>query len=116
MRIWMYASEGFSALCFGWYGLACFFSKNMVEEFDRWRVPTLRIVTGTLQVAGALGILLGHFFYRPIVILAAGGLAAMMFFALLARLRIRDRILNAVPAFSLMLLNVFIVVSELKQS
>jgi hypothetical protein len=112
----MYASEVISAVCFGWYGLACFFSKNMVEEFDRWRVPTLRILTGGLQVAAALGILLGHFFYRPILILSAGGLAAMMFCALLARIRIRDKVTNAIPAFSLMLLNLFIVVTELKQS
>lgn len=111
----MYASEIISAICFGWYGLACFFSKNMVEEFDRWRVPTLRIVTGGLQVAAAAGILLGHFFSRPILIFSAGGLALMMFCALLARLRIRDRVVNAIPAFLLMLLNVFIVVAELKQ-
>jgi hypothetical protein len=116
MQILIYASEAISAICFGWYGLACFFSTSMVAEFDRWRVPTLRILTGGLQVAAALGILLGHFFYRPILILSAGGLAAMMFCALLARVRIKDKVTNAIPAFSLMLLNIFIVVSELKQS
>ena len=88
----------------------------MVEEFARWRVPTLRILTGALQVAAGLGILLGHFFFRPILLLSAGGLAAMMFCALLARIRIRDRVMNAIPAFLLMLLNIFIVVCELKQS
>jgi len=116
MQIWIYASEAISAICFGWYGLACFFSTSMIEEFDRWRVPTLRILTGGLQVAAALGILLGHFFYRPILLLSAGGLAVMMFCALLARVRIRDKVVNAIPAFTLMLLNIFIVVSELKQS
>lgn len=116
MHLFMYVSEAISAICFGWYGLACFFSASMVAEFDRWRVPTLRILTGGLQVAAALGILLGHVFYRPILLFSAGGLAAMMFFALLARIRIRDKVMNAIPAFLLMLLNIFIVVSELKQS
>lgn len=111
----IYISEAISAICFGWYGLACFFSTSMVEEFARWRVPTLRILTGGLQVSAAVGILLGHFFSRPILILSAAGLAAMMFCALLARIRIKDRVTNAIPAFLLMLLNLFIVVSELKQ-
>ena len=116
MQIYVYASEAISAICFGWYGLACFFSSSMVAEFDRWRVPSLRILTGGLQIAAALGILLGHFFFRPVLLLSACGLAAMMFCALMARIRIRDRVINAIPAFLLMLLNIFIVVGELKQS
>ena len=87
----------------------------MVEEFSRWRVPSLRILTGGLQVSAAFGILLGHFFSRPILLLSSGGLAAMMFFALVARIRIRDSIVNSIPAFLLMLLNIFIVVSSLKR-
>lgn len=104
-------AEGVSAAAFGWYGLTCFFSKAMVAEFERWRLPALRVLTGTLQIAASAGLILGHFFSKPAVVVSAGGLAVMMFCALLARVRIRDDPYAALPAFSLMVLNLFIVVS-----
>lgn len=111
MRVYSDLAEGISAVSFGWYGLTCFFSKAMVAEFERWRLPTLRILTGTLQIAAGVGLILGHFFSRPVLLVSAGGLAAMMFCALLARLRVRDHPYAALPAFSLMVLNLFIVFS-----
>ena len=83
----------------------------MVAEFDRWRLPTIRILTGTLQIAASVGLIFGHFFSQPILLLSAAGLAVMMFCALLARLRIRDRPYAALPAFSLMVINLFIAIS-----
>jgi len=101
-------AEALSALIFGWYGMTCFFSQHMIDEFARWELPYLRKPTGVMQVSASLGLILGHFYFRELMLLSAGGLAAMMFCALLARIRIKDEPLLVVPAFTLMMMNLFI--------
>lgn len=96
-----------SIVAFASYGVACFFSSNLVAEFERYRLPKLRRLTGLLEIAGALGILAG-FFYDPLRIVASGCLALLMTFAILARLRIKDSFLEMLPAVILLLLNIFI--------
>ncbi len=107
-------AQGISFVLFAWYGTSCLFSKRMISEFERYQLPRLRQFTGILQVAASLGLLVGHF-YRPVLLLSAGGLAAMMFLALVTRIRIRDPLYLAIPAFSLLALNLFIVFSALKE-
>jgi hypothetical protein len=63
-------------------------------------------------VAASLGLLLG-LFYRPLLLLSSGGLALMMFLAVVTRFRIKDPLLAAVPALVLCLLNAFIFVRAL---
>ncbi len=113
MQAFLNAAEGLSIISFAWYGLGCFFSPKMVDEFERYRIGRLRILTGTLQTAGSLGLLLGHF-YRPLLLLSAAGLAVMMLFAVITRFRIRDPLFAAIPAFSLLVLNTFIFVAALR--
>lgn len=107
MYIFYLVAQGISAVVFLWYGTTCFVSKTMIAEFERYRLPQLRILTGTLQIAGGLGIFAGHF-YRPVLLLSAGGLALMMLVAFVTRLRIRDSFFLAVPSLSLLVLNCFI--------
>lgn len=97
-----------SAVCFGFYGIGCFTSNRMQLEFERYKVPQLRQLTGALQIAGSIGIAAGYWF-RPILALSAGGLMLMMIYAVITRFKIRDTIYSAVPAFSLALLNAYIV-------
>ena len=99
-------AQGISVVLFLWYGAGCFLSKKMVVDFDRYRLPQLRIVTGALQIAGSIGIIAGNF-YQPLLLLSAGGLALMMLFAFLTRIRIRDSFLYAIPSLSLLLLNAY---------
>ncbi|HEX2917694.1 MAG TPA: DoxX family protein [Edaphobacter sp.] len=106
-------AQGVSIVAFTWYGLECFFSRKMVAEFERYQVPSLRKVTGGLQLAGSLAMLLGYF-YLPLLRLSAAGFAVMMFFAVLTRFRIRDPLYAAIPAFSLLALNTFILIASLK--
>lgn len=106
-------AQGISIVLFLCYGLSCFFSKRMVVEFERYRLARFRGMTGALQVAASLGILLGHFYSRPILVFSAGGLAVMMFLAVLTRFRIRDAVYLALPAFALCLLNAYIAVTGL---
>lgn len=101
-----------SAILFGGYGLNCLLSERMVAEFERYRLPGLRQLTGALQVAASLGLLAG-LLYRPLLLLSSGGLALMMFLAVVTRFRIKDPLLAAIPALALCLLNAFIFVRAL---
>ena len=115
MKVYAEVAQGISIVAFAWYGLGCFFSQEMVVEFERYRVPNLRTLTGMLQIAGSLGLLAGYF-YLPLLRLSAAGFALMMFLAVVTRLRIRDPLYAAIPAFSLFALNAFILVASLKPS
>ncbi len=97
-----------SAAAFGYYGLSCFWSDRIRQEFERYRVPQLRLLTGGLQLAGSLGIVAGNW-YRPLLVLSAGGLTLMMIYAVITRFKIRDPLYAALPAFSLALLNAYVV-------
>ena len=101
-------AQAISIASFAWYGVSCFVSSTMVAEFERYRLARVRGLTGVLQVAGSLGLLAGYF-SRPLLLLSAGGLATMMLLGVLVRLRIRDPLSAAIPAFALLVLNVFIV-------
>jgi len=103
-------AQALSIISFAWYGLGCFFSAPMIADFARYGPSRLRVLTGGLQVAGSLGLLLGYV-YQPLRLLAAGGLAAMMFAAILVRLKIRDPLRASIPAFLYLCLNLFLVVS-----
>jgi hypothetical protein len=97
-----------SVVSFGSYGLSCFTSNRMQFEFERYRVPQLRQLTGGLQIAGSLGIIAGYWF-RPLLAWSAGGLMLMMIYAVITRIRIRDPFYAAIPAFSLAVLNAYII-------
>ncbi len=79
-------------------------------EFERYKVPQLRQLTGGLQIAGSFGIVAGYWF-RPVLALSAGGLMLMMIYAVITRFQIRDSLYAAMPAFSLALLNAYIVIT-----
>jgi hypothetical protein len=44
-----------SAALFVWYGVCCFLSQKMIAEFDRYRLPHRRLLTGILQLVGSFG-------------------------------------------------------------
>ena len=115
MKVYTEVAQGISIVAFAWYGLGCFFSQKMVAEFERYQVPNLRTLTGMLQIAGSLGLLVGYF-YLPLLRLSAAGFVLMMFFAVVTRVRIRDPLYAAIPAFSLFALNTIILVASLKTS
>ena len=97
-----------SSASFAWYGLSCLVSKQMVPEFERYQLGKYRTITGVLQVAASVGLIVGYF-YRPLLLVSAMGLATMMFLAVIVRLRIRDPWYMAIPAVVLGFLNGFIV-------
>ena len=101
-----------SIAAFAWYGAQCLLSTTMIDEFNRYGLPRFRLLTGTLQLAGSVGLLVG-FAFRPLIVLSSAGLAAMMLGAFIVRLRIRDSLHLAIPSLVFFALNLFILVSTL---
>ena len=96
-----------SAVAFLFYGLACLFSAKLVAEFERYGLARWRVVVGSLEVAGALGLIAGWWF--PLLqTAAAAGLFALMICGLWARWRIRDPWYAMLPAFVLAVMNLAI--------
>ena len=97
----------FLAVSFFYYGLVCIFSKHMVSEFERYGVPKFRIMIGVLEVLGGVG-LIGGYLVPAIQLLSVSGLALLMFCGCVLRLKIRDSVLQMLPAGILMILNLWV--------
>ncbi|MEC8253051.1 MAG: DoxX family protein [Planctomycetota bacterium] len=96
-----------SLLAFLFYGGACVFTGSMEAEFERYGMPHMRVLVGSLELLGALGLLAGYF-YAPLVAVASGGLCLLMVLAVATRVRIGDSFVEALPALTLCLCNAFI--------
>lgn len=101
--------SSFAFLC---YGISCLLSKKMNDEFVRYQLSKFRVLTGALQVLGAVG-LIGGLTYRPVLLLSSGGLSLLMLLGLVVRIYIKDSILQTMPAFIFFVLNLFIFVGNL---
>ncbi len=97
-----------SAAAFLFYGLACLFSRKLIAEFERYGLPQFRVLIGSLEVAGALGLIAG-WWWVPLQSAAAAGLCALMLCGLWARWRIRDPWYAMLPALVLAGVNFVIV-------
>lgn len=109
MQIVVVLVQCLTIAAFASYGATALLSERMVAEFERYGFARLRVPTAMLQIAGSLGLLAG-FFYRPLLLLSAGGFAVMMLFAVLVRIKIRDPVHEIVPAFVLLCLDILLVV------
>ena len=99
-----------SAALFLVYGLLCLFSNGMQEEFSRYGLSRFRRLTGALEVLGGAGLLVG-LLVPTIMLVASGGLALLMLLGIIARIRVRDPLLEMLPAFVLLVMNVFIFIT-----
>ena len=104
--------ETVSIAAFLFYGAACLLSAKLVAEFERYRLARWRVLVGSLEIAGAVGLLAGQVFF-PLKIAASAGLFLLMLCGLWARWRIRDPWYALVPAFVLGVMNLFICLSAL---
>lgn len=107
MHIAFHACKALSIAAFLFYGLVCLTSESMVAEFERFRLSGLQTLTGSLEVLGALGLLLGYR-YPPLTAVSSGGLALLMVLGVLARFRIHDPWTAMLPAIALFLVNAFV--------
>jgi hypothetical protein len=102
-----YASVLVSSTLFLFYGIACLSFEGIKRDFERFGLSRFRTLTGTLEVLGALGLIVGQF-WPPLVPLSAGGLALLMFLGVAVRIRVRDSLAQTLPALVLMCVNLFI--------
>lgn len=103
----------FSSLSFLGYGIAYFASPKMKSEFVRFGLAKLGTLTAVLEIIGAAGLLLGlqsNFF----LVISSGGLALLMFFGVIVRLRVKDGIIASSPATLYMFLNLYIFIEALR--
>lgn len=79
------------------YGVSCLSSRWMKTEFERFGLGRLRTLVGALEVAGAVGVLVG--LAAPgIGLLASSGLTLIMVAAVVARRRVKDGLLPTLPS------------------
>lgn len=97
-----------SAVLFLVYGALCLFSDGMEQEFARYGLSRYRRLTGALELLGGAGLLVG-LRVPSVLALAAGGLALLMLLGVMTRIRVRDPILETLPAAGLLAANAFIV-------
>ena len=98
-----------TAIAFLVYGPCCVFSGHMVVEFERYRLARFRKITGYLQILGAVGLLIGYLGTPIVGLLASLGLSIQMLLGFGVRLLIRDSLLQCLPSFSFMMINVGLV-------
>ena len=112
MQLVVAVARGISVISFAWYGATLLSSQAMAVDFARYGLGRYRVLVGTLQLAGSLGLVIGSWF-PPLVVLSAGGLALMMLVAVAARLRVGDRVVAMLPALAFGVLNLYIAVTAL---
>lgn len=79
----------------------------MKKEFKRFGLEKIGLTTVTLEILGALGLLVGLKFNSMLVI-SSLGLGLLMFAGLIVRIKLKDSIWVSLPALFLMILNAYI--------
>lgn len=96
-----------SAMAFLGYGIACLAFDGMKREFERFGLERWRLLTGALEVLGAVGLLAG-LAWPPLAGVSAAGLALLMGAGVGTRLRVLDSVAQTLPAMALLAINVFV--------
>ena len=102
--MWLVLLIVLSAVSFVYYGVGCLASQRLRDEYLRYGVPHLRVISGTLQLLGAAGVVIG-LTIEPIGVAAAAGLCVMMTLGVVVRMRMRDTFRVMIPAASLAVIN-----------
>lgn len=98
-----------SGLSFFVYGFSCLQSSTMAHEFERFGVANFRVLTGVLEMCGGAGLLIG-LWYTPLLFFASAGLTVLMALGVGVRLRVRDNVLQTLPALGFCVVNGYVAV------
>ena len=96
-----------SSLSFFAYAVHYNRSPRMKSEFKRLGIENFGLLIISLQLLAALGLIVGLKF-NSILVISSLGLALLMFFALIYRIKLKDSLWTSLPAFFYMLLNTYI--------
>jgi len=94
------------------YGISLLISSSMVIDFERFGLAKFRVLTGVLEVLGAVGVAAG-IKWPTITPFAAAGLCVLMLAGVIVRLRTGDGVLLSLPAALLMIVNGYIVLRSI---
>ena len=86
----------------------------MKNEFKRFGLEKLGLLTIILEIFGAVGLLIGLYF-KPILLISSGGLSLLMFLALIVRIKSKDSFWVSIPALFYMGLNMYILYSSINE-
>lgn len=96
-----------SSISFLFYGVSYFVTPHMKNEFKRFKLEKLGLLTIVLEIVGAIGLLIG-LWYKPLLLLSSGGLALLMFLGVIVRIKLKDSLWITLPALFYMGLNAYI--------
>lgn len=80
----------------------------MNQEFIRYGLSRFRILTGCLEFLGGVGLAVGFYYSDIIYLISSGGLTVLMLLGSGVRIKIKDSLLQTLPALSLFLINGFL--------
>ena len=84
----------------------------MEEEFKRFGLPNISLFIAFSQLSGSIGLIFG-LFHPIILIFSSAGLTTMMLIACLVRIRVKDTLLESLPALFYLILNTVILLYSL---
>ena len=96
-----------SSISFMGFALLYFTSKQRKIEFERFNLKKYGLYIVFLEFFGGICLIIG-LFYTPLLLLSSGGLALLMFFGMLTRIKSKDKISDILPAIFLMFINAII--------
>lgn len=102
-----------SSLSFYAYVVSYFISSHMKNEFKRFNLEKLGLLTIILEFLGATGLWVGLKF-SPILMISSLGLGLLMLFGLIVRIKLKDSIGISLPAGFFMILNLYIFLESIK--
>jgi hypothetical protein len=85
----------------------------MKNEFKRFNLEKLGLLTIILEFIGATGLLIG-LQYNFFLIVSSLGISLLMLCGLIVRLKLKDSIWVSLPALFFMLLNLYIFLESIK--
>ena len=86
----------------------------MKNEFKRFELEKLGLLTIIVEFLGALGLLIGLYF-KPILLISSGGLALLMLLGLIVRIKSKDSFWVSIPALFYMVLNIYILFAGINE-
>ncbi len=86
----------------------------MAEDFQRFGLERLRMLTGLLEVLGGSELLVG-LKWPPALSISSAGLSLLMLIAFGVRLKMRDSIAQSLPSLVLMLVSAYILVKSFQR-
>lgn len=84
----------------------------MEKEFKRFGLPNISIFIAFSQLSASLGLILG-LVNNTLLIFSSAGLTTMMLIACIVRFRVKDTLIQSIPALFYLILNLVIFIYSL---